>query len=68
MVERLQELDFSDRRDGELDMISGSKDRMHYFTYTIAFALHSNLLERNHVFCVDMDTFEDLAVCARSHD
>src|SRR5690349_9781471 len=37
-------------------------------TYTIAFALHPDLLECNLVFGVDMDAFEDFTVCAGTND
>jgi hypothetical protein len=37
-------------------------------TYTIAFALHPDLLECNLVFGVDMDALEDFTVCTGTND
>lgn len=37
-------------------------------TYTIAFALHPNLLEGYFILCVDMNTLEDLTVGTRAND
>ena len=36
-------------------------------TYTIAFALHSDLFEGHHVFRIDMHAFEDFPIRARPH-
>lgn len=37
-------------------------------TYAITFALHPNLLQGDHVFCVHMHSFKHLAICAGSND